>query len=414
MPSYVGKSESAVQMALSEASSTHSTIPKEVSGIQQNTENFGIQTGLKGRDEITNSHGQPSSERHNSMTKSEDIPIAGIPTTAIQTQVPTAVTAAADESVAAALKDIKMAIQATRVLQHQSTRIPHPGVSPTSTMGHSISNRRHPTVGNVVMNGSAAPMNKMGNVGDVNKGTQSNTIISHSTQANKIGSQGLTTTPPSEQSALDPWVPRNNTLPTLPPAASQVGNNDIPATAPASRTVVAGAMDRSVQSSSVVAQSAIVTNTSQAVQTMAPNSLQKLKSTVPVANSNVMPSNIANQQALVSSSQKESGKHHNSLMSENVGSEKGAGRRDVVHSQDVNIDDDVDDLEEDEEEEEDDEDELEDEESESELGEERVPTPKNMKEAADDDLDTDQETDRLLGQQYNDDNGYYDSKVGLH
>ena len=31
----------------------------------------------------------------------------------------------------------------------------------------------------------------------------------------------------------------------------------------------------------------------------------------------------------------------------------------------------------------------------------------------DEDLDTDQETDRLLGQQYNDDNGYYDQKVWL-
>ena len=100
-------------------------------------------------------------------------------------------------------------------------------------------------------------------------------------------------------------------------------------------------------------------------------------------------------------------------MTDNAISEKGAGRRDVVHSQDTNMDDDVEDLEEDEEEEDDD-DELEDEESESEVGEERVPTPKNMKEAAEDDLDTDQETDRLLGQQYNDDNGYYDSKVGLY
>ena len=53
--------------------------------------------------------------------------------------------------------------------------------------------------------------------------------------------------------------------------------------------------------------------------------------------------------------------------------------------------------------------EVEDEESESEVGEERVPTPKNVKE--EEDLDTDQETDRLLGQQYNDDNGYYDQKV---
>lgn len=43
------------------------------------------------------------------------------------------------------------------------------------------------------------------------------------------------------------------------------------------------------------------------------------------------------------------------------------------------------------------------------MAEERVPTPKNCKD--DEDLDTDQETDRLLGQQYNDDNGYYDQKV---
>ncbi|XP_059098345.1 acidic leucine-rich nuclear phosphoprotein 32 family member E-like, partial [Tigriopus californicus] len=41
--------------------------------------------------------------------------------------------------------------------------------------------------------------------------------------------------------------------------------------------------------------------------------------------------------------------------------------------------------------------------------EERVPTPKNAKDN-EDDLDTDQETDRLLGQQYNDDKGYFDSK----
>merc|ERR1719445_1560301 len=46
--------------------------------------------------------------------------------------------------------------------------------------------------------------------------------------------------------------------------------------------------------------------------------------------------------------------------------------------------------------------------TESELEEERVPTPEVMKKE-DEDLDTDQETDRLLGQQYNDDTGYYDT-----
>lgn len=72
--------------------------------------------------------------------------------------------------------------------------------------------------------------------------------------------------------------------------------------------------------------------------------------------------------------------------------------------------DDDDDEDEDDSEEDDDEDEDE-EEDDSEVVEERVPTPKNN---GDEELDTDQETDRLLGQQYNDDNGYFDSKVGMN
>jgi len=48
------------------------------------------------------------------------------------------------------------------------------------------------------------------------------------------------------------------------------------------------------------------------------------------------------------------------------------------------------------------------EETDSEIEEERVPTPEITKKE-EEDLDTDQETDRLLGQQYNDDNGYYDT-----
>ena len=78
----------------------------------------------------------------------------------------------------------------------------------------------------------------------------------------------------------------------------------------------------------------------------------------------------------------------------------------VMNRRRSNNDDDLDDLDENELEEEDDD----DDEEESEIVEERVPTPKTSKDA-EDDLDTDQETDRLLGQQYNDDNGYYDSKV---
>jgi hypothetical protein len=73
------------------------------------------------------------------------------------------------------------------------------------------------------------------------------------------------------------------------------------------------------------------------------------------------------------------------------------------------VEEDEEDLEDVDEENELEEEEEEEEESESEIGEERVPTPKTKE--GDEDLDTDQETDRLLGQQYNDDNGYYESKV---
>ena len=377
----------------------------EISGTQ--SESIEVERGSMPRPHL-------ASERLNSVAASNTIPMPSIPTAVIQDQVPTAVTAAADESVAAALKDIKMAIQATRVLQHQSTRIPHPGVSPTSTMGQSTNNRRHPNVGSVIMNGSTVPTNNVPNSNDGSNGIISSNNVANGSQISKIVSQSATNAPPSEQNALDPWVPRNNAVPTLPPIAPLGANNDIQGSASTNRVVVAGAIDRSTQSISAAAPSACTTNTSQAVQTITQNSLQKGKPSVPVANSNTLPSTTAAQNVSASLSQKESGKHHNVLMADNAVGEKGAGRRDVVHSQDVNIDDDVEDLEEDEDEEDDDDEELEDEESESELGEERVPTPKNMKEAADDDLDTDQETDRLLGQQYNDDNGYYDSKVGLH
>ncbi len=86
---------------------------------------------------------------------------------------------------------------------------------------------------------------------------------------------------------------------------------------------------------------------------------------------------------------------------------------DLDEDEDEEDDEEEDEEEEDDEEEEEEDDEEEEEEEEesesSEIAEERVPTPKNVKD--DEDLDTDQETDRLLGQQYNDDNGYYDQKV---
>lgn len=82
----------------------------------------------------------------------------------------------------------------------------------------------------------------------------------------------------------------------------------------------------------------------------------------------------------------------------------------VMNRRRSNNDDDLDDLDDVDEENELEEEDDDDDEEESEIVEERVPTPKTSKDA-EDDLDTDQETDRLLGQQYNDDNGYYDSKV---
>jgi len=90
-------------------------------------------------------------------------------------------------------------------------------------------------------------------------------------------------------------------------------------------------------------------------------------------------------------------------------------REEAAEDEDGEEDEEEEDDEDDEEDDEDDEeegDEDESEEDEEDLEqpiEERVPTPKNLKE--DEELDTDQETDRLLGQQYNDDNGYYDAKV---
>ena len=74
-------------------------------------------------------------------------------------------------------------------------------------------------------------------------------------------------------------------------------------------------------------------------------------------------------------------------------------------------DDDEGDEDDDEDDDDDEEEEEEEEEDSSDIVEERVPTPKNAGGGAEDELDTDQETDRLLGQQYNDDNGYYDQKV---
>jgi hypothetical protein len=211
----------------------------------------------------------------------------------------------------------------------------------------------------------------------------------------------------------DPWVPRGNVAPLVNPCVSFMKNNDIqgvshiPIASPSSN-------ERSIRGTIGIVPVTNEMNTSQAVQTIPTQTTQHTEATTLQMASRALTNNesmiapsLASQQPINTSSVKEPGKSHNNMMTEN---EKGAARRDRIHSQDLNIDDDVEDIEEDDEEDEDEDEEIEDDESESEVGEERVPTPKNMKDAADDDLDTDQETDRLLGQQYNDDNGYYDSK----
>lgn len=190
-----------------------------------------------------------------------------------------------DESVAAALKDIKMAIQATRVLQHQ-TRIPP--TSPSSSVAV----------------------------------TTIDTV--------------LTSSLPSENGiSEDPWIKRQ-----------QLQQQDIPTSSAAAAVL-----------------------------------------SLPSAPANIILPQEDHQAPPASSAVEEE------------------------DEDDDDEDEEDDEEEEDDDEEEDEEDEEEEESESSDIGEERVPTPKNAKD--DEDLDTDQETDRLLGQQYNDDNGYYDQKVLL-
>ena len=216
-------------------------------------------------------------------------------------EINSAATGAADESVAAALKDIKMAIQATRVLQHQ-TRIPGP----------------QPTV---IGSRIPAPL---------------------PTPSNNMVTPGAVTTPADGTGPVpaDPWVPRG-------PAS--IATNSVNVTTFTSESAAAAATATSGSVPPIASNGAVVP----------PPPVSSKKDDLPVA---------------------------------------GAGTGDL----DDDIEEDDDDID-------DDDEDLDDDESESEIGEERVPTPKNLKE--DEDLDTDQETDRLLGQQYNDDNGYYDSKV---
>ena len=322
--------------------------------------------------------------------------------------------ATADESVAAALKDIKMAIQATRVLQHQGTRIPHAGVSPISGGCSTLPTRNNAVPDSIIMNGSAT--NKIPRIAEGNNyvGSSSNSsnIDMMARSVNEVA-MGVAST--DNMGSSDPWIPRGNVAPHINPGVSFVKNNDIQGV---SHIPIASSSSNERSMRGTIGNVPVTNelNTSQAVQTIPIQTTQHTEATTLqmasrtlTNNESMIAPNLASQQPPINtSSVKEPGKSHNNMMTEN---EKGAGRRDRIHSQELNIDDDVEDIEEDDEEDEDEDEEIEDDESESEVGEERVPTPKNMKDTADDDLDTDQETDRLLGQQYNDDNGYYDSKV---
>ena len=336
---------------------------------------------------------------------------------------PSTMAAAADESVAAALKDIKMAIQATRVLQHQSTRIPpNPGASPTSTsatVNKAASNQQHATIiGGVAMNGSAISISKQPHA------NATGSVVT----TNVIGASSQTSIPSSNVAVVDPvssdpWVLRNN-------YASDAGTaGPVPSSTPVNENSNFVVPQHKISSARTVPNASIAntstinsSNKALVTPTMvhAPHPPSAL--TIPpkpsaVANCAVISSaTVTQQQANNNIIMQDSNKSpHRPTVIESIGGDKSNSSRrrvELMGNHDINIDEDVDDPDEDEEEDEEEDDDLEDEESESEIGEERVPTPKNTKDGADDDLDPAQETDRLIGQQYNDDNGYYDSKVG--
>ncbi len=211
-----------------------------------------------------------------------------------------------DESVAAALKDIKMAIQATRVLQHQ-TRIPTTGSGSNPSNSNAIS-------------------------------TSASTVITDN-------NADLVTSAAASNGLDDPWILREQNQTTV--------------TSTVSSTAAAAVLS------------------------------------LPSAPANVVPEVISEESPKENASSEEAEE-------ENVNEEEEEEEEDSGEEEEESEEG------EEESEEGEDEEEEEEEESESEIAEERVPTPKNVPE---EDLDTDQETDRLLGQQYNDDNGYYDQKV---
>ncbi|XP_040578839.1 uncharacterized protein [Lepeophtheirus salmonis] len=271
--------------------------------------------------------------------------------------------AAADESVAAALKDIKKAIQAARVLQ--STRIPPPNPPLPSEINSSS------------CSSSSKPSEELPPTGIIDPW-----IL----RQNANPTPPLAEYDPTESSSNHPSNSQQQLEQQQQPSSSGVDLHSImnmSSTSSCNNSVTGGGSGKEipvVSSSSSSSAAAAGTGATTPVIT----SKESMSSSSCISDSSPLGGNNSLQTVSLSNN------HSNSVV--------------VVEDEieEDEVEDDEEDEDVDEEEEEDEED------SESDIGEERVPTPKNKE---DDDLDTDQETDRLLGQQYNDDNGYYDTKV---
>ncbi|XP_071750066.1 uncharacterized protein [Lepeophtheirus salmonis] len=270
--------------------------------------------------------------------------------------------AAADESVAAALKDIKKAIQAARVLQ--STRIPPPNPPLPSEINSSS------------CSSSSKPSEELPPTGIIDPW-----IL----RQNANPTPPLAEYDPTESSSNHPSNSQQQLEQQQQPSSSGVDLHSImnmSSTSSCNNSVTGGGSGKEipvVSSSSSSSAAAAGTGATTPVIT----SKESMSSSSCISDSSPLGGNNSLQTVSLSNN------HSNSVV--------------VVEDEieEDEVEDDEEDEDVDEEEEEDEED------SESDIGEERVPTPKNKE---DDDLDTDQETDRLLGQQYNDDNGYYDTK----
>lgn len=307
---------------------------------------------------------------------------------------------ASDESVAAALKDIKLAIQATRVLQHQ-TRIP-------------ISDSYH-----FIPCSSSLTSSIQNNKPDISGGGESTTAIlvtgnSVTTAACRVSSNRpivslaaagvastLATSASREESiGREPW------LASTAFQQAQSGGGQANGTAfnfgggPERKPAPGSGGAHPLEGLPVVPTSGVLLSKSGIGQPLPP--VPPPISTIPTSISSGC--GRGSQLAAVSGAMSDISVF---MPPPPMPGEMMVEKDNVVDIDEENVEEDDEMLDE----EDDDDDDIEEDESESEIVEERVPTPKNIRD--DEDLDTDQETDRLLGQQYNDDNGYFDSKVSF-